>query len=293
MATATQRLVERWNGFWFAEGSPRNLAIFRILFAGVLLVELRTSHARNLCSAGGSFRLPYTELIPPLPPALYDGFHQAQVPLLILLALGVAPRLACVGLLGLQSTLFFCDQLNFRNHPYFFMLVLLLLALSPCGEALSLRSWYRRRGGLARAPLGAQRLIQVQVSLVYFYAAIHKLNADYLTGHVLSFYFGRDLLRGFSQRVLEALFAPGTLDRMQAFVDSPENLAPLAWASVATEFFLCFALWSRRTRPLAILVGCGFHLQIAFLMDIPEFSVAMIASYLLFVAPIGSGGRPT
>jgi len=43
-------------------------------------------------------------------------------------------------------------------------------------------------------PLTFQRLIQVQVCIVYLYAAFHKLNMGYLSGLVLNYIPGRFLL---------------------------------------------------------------------------------------------------
>jgi hypothetical protein len=44
-------------------------------------------------------------------------------------------------------------------------------------------------------------------------------------------------------------------------------------------------LWFPKTRPAAFLVGIAFHLSIFLLMNIPQFSIAMIACYLLFLEP--------
>ena len=59
----------------------------------------------------------------------------------------------------------------------------------------------------------------------------------------------------------------------------------LAFVTVFLEFSLPLALWFRRTRPFAILVETGFHLQIALFMEIRVFSYAVIGSYLLFLEP--------
>lgn len=278
-----RQLTRAWNGFWFAEASPVALAVFRIAFSLLLASELSNSYERNWCAPGGTFRLPYTSWLGPLPDPLYGAAHWIQLPLIALLGLGLAVRPACALLLAVQGAVFFCDQLNYRNHPYFFMLVLLLLMVSPCDEALSLRGLRRRLP--ARAPLAAQRLLQVQVSIVYFFAALFKCNRDFLAGIVLSGYFARNLLEGFSGRVLGSLFSSASLEAALRWLEDPSHLVAVSWATVATEFALSVGLWWRRTRPLAMVVGLGFHLQIALLMSIWEFSAAMIASYVLFLEP--------
>ncbi len=123
-------------------------------------------------------------------------------------------------------------------------------------------------------PLTWQRLIQVQLSIVYFYAAFHKLSPAFLRGEVLSFHVGQQLASEEKR-----------LTQLQEFVAVPENLVVLAFLSVVIEFLVPVFLWSRKTRPAAILVGTLFHVGIAFTMNIHVFSYSIIASYLLFLDP--------
>lgn len=273
-ARAASTLAARWNGFWFAAASPLPLALFRLLFAVCLAREVETTFVRSVFAMPGGFHLPYADWIPLLSPAAYRAIHHAELGLVALLAVGLFTRTACALLLVAQSWVFFADQLNFRNHPYFFLLLLAVLAVSPAGRALSVDAWLRRprlpwRVLLpAPAPVAAQRLIQVQVSLVYLWAAAAKLDPAYLEGHVLRHLIGRWL----------------------AANDLPVPAADAGWialaaATIAVEVFLAVALWSRRLRPAAIAVGIAFHLSIAVTLGIWAFSLATIASYLLFLDP--------
>ena len=72
---------------------------------------------------------------------------------------------------------------------------------------------------------------------------------------------------------------------IQGFLDRPGPFVVLGPAVVVIELALAGMLWFRRTRGVAIVVGTGFHLSIAFIMNIHVFSYAMIASYLLFLEP--------
>ncbi len=261
------RLAGTWNGFWSAEGPVAGLGLFRILFACCLLAEIPTSRARSVNAIDdGGFHLPYLDWIPAVPAAIYQLLHDLQLPLILLLALGLAARSSAAALLAIQGYLFLADQLNFRNHSYLFLLLLLLLWLSPAADTLSLRGLARARlagvGWLGenlavRRPLTFQRLIQLQVCLVYFLAGLHKLHPAYLRGDVLG-----------------------------DFLDYPPAvLAGLAGLSAALQLWLPFGLWMRKTRPLSMLLGIGFHLAVAWTLSIHVFSFAMIASYLLFLEP--------
>lgn len=283
-------VAARWDAFWYAEARPTALGLFRILFAYCLFREVATTRGRSVFAiAGGGYHLPYVDFVRPVPEWAYGALHDLQYVFIVLLGLGLLTRLSCGALLALQSYVFFADQLNFRNHPYFFLLVLLLLALSPAGEALALgplvRAW---RKGRPRAvallgpvrPLTMQRLIQVQLCLVYVFAGLHKLRPAYLDGSVLHRILleyvpirtsGRFLAEWITREDLIALFQTGWI------------FTWLAWMTVILELLLPLALWFRRTRWPAALVGTAFHLSIAFLMDIHVFSYAVIASYLLFL----------
>jgi len=203
-------------------------------------------------------------------------------------------RFSCGMLILLQGYVFFADQMNFRNHPYFFLLVLLLLLLSPANDALSVKALFRmlreRKSTLdsllgSMRPLTWQRLIQVQLCIVYFYAAFHKLNHAFLRGEILSFHVGQQLALEEKRLTLGRFLPEEWLTQLQEFVAVPENLVILAFLSVMIEFLVPFLLWIRKTRPAAMVVGTLFHLGIAFTMNIHVFSYSIIASYLLFLDP--------
>ena len=260
-----------WERFWFARGSAASLGLFRILFAGCLWVEVRTTFARSGFALEGGFHLPYLDWMPLVSPERYALLHEWQYPFIVLLGVGLMSRVACPVLLFLQGWIFFADRLNFRNHPYFFLLLLLLLCFSPCDEAFSLKSWLRRRfagrdGRDLEHPLTAQRLIQFQVSLVYLYSALAKLNASYFSGDVLQHHVG-------------------TWVRSLGLTIDPWFWRVSAGPTIALEAFLGLALWWRRSRPWALALGIPFHLLIGIGMDIKVFSAAVIASYLLFLEP--------
>ena len=280
-----------WNRFWHASVSPSSLALFRVLFAYCLWREIRTTRARGVDAiADGLFSLPYVDWIPQFSADAYHLIHDLQYPIILAIGIGLFTRLSCGLLFVLQGWVFFADQLSFRNHPYFFLLVLLVLALSPAGEAFSLTAcWraFRARVPLAERifgepqPATSQRLIQLQVCLVYFLAGLQKLHPTYLSGQVLwdkvAFELGRDRSGAFFEAWAPAL---------------PETIAGWPWpwqamalATVALELGLPIGLWFARTRRPCIVLGLGFHASIAFIMDIDVFSYAMMATYLLFLKP--------
>ena len=287
-------MVRTWEAFWVSEGSTFSLGLFRILFALLLYREMTTTLSRSLFAVEGGFHLPYLSFIQPLTLETYLWLHDLQYPFILLLGLGIWMRFSCGTLLLLQGYVFFADQLNFRNHPYFFLLVLFLLLFSPADDALSVKALFRmlkERRPVLESLLGStrrltfQRLIQVQVCFIYLYAALHKLNPGFLRGEILSFYLGQQLESAQTGRILGRFLQEESFLQLQDFVAHPPNLIVLVVLSVTIELLLPVFLWIPKARPAAILVGTLFHLGIAFSMDIHVFSYAIIASYLLFLDP--------
>jgi len=240
--------------FCFGEGPALGWVAFRLLFAGALLLELPTSQLKNLHAISSElFHLPYVSWLPPITPAIYDWLHWLQYPLILLLGFGLWTRASALLLLAMQSWIFFSDALDYRNHPYFFLLLLAAIALQPAAPALMGRSW--SEWAAQRVPWCWPRLIQLQLSLCYLFAALHKLHPGYLSGEVLA-----DL-------------RPGT----PAFA---------AWCVVALELGLAVTLWIPRLRLRAVVIGVLFHLLLALLLGVHTFSLAIIAIYALFATEI-------
>jgi len=289
-----RKFSNSWEGFWYSKGGTFNLALFRILFAICLFFEVGLTLPEGVFAIEGSFHLPYLGFVRLVTGETYALIHLLQVPFVLLLGLGLFSRFSCSALLVLQGYVFFADQLNFRNHPYFFLLVLFLLLFSPADDALSLKSIYRalkHHQPIIASLLGSQqtltfqRLIQVQVCIVYLYAAFHKLNMGYLSGAVLDYYLFDIFRTGRPGIILTALFPDPFLSSLSDFVLGAQTLMMLSVLTVVFELGLPLALWFRKTRPIAIILGIGFHLGIFIGMDVLNFSLVMTATYLLFLDP--------
>ena len=294
LESPTHKLGAAWETFWYSKGCTFSLGLFRILFAICLVLEIGTTVWFSVYAIEGGFHLPYVWFIQPVTAKTYGWMLNLQFPFILLLALGLFTRFSCGALLFLQGYIFFADHMNFRSHPYFFLLVLFLLLFSPADDALSLKSILRalknRRPVIAsllgsQQPLTFQRLIQVQVCIVYLYAAFHKLNTEYLSGVVLGDYLREELLWGSAGGILEAVLPASLLFSLLDFLYSGQTLKTLSVLSMILEFGLPLTLWFRKTRPFALLVGIGFHIGLYLAMDVLSFSLAMIATYLFFLDP--------
>ncbi|HJZ45548.1 MAG TPA: HTTM domain-containing protein [Roseiflexaceae bacterium] len=214
--------------------------------------------------------MPYVAWYPRLPLAALPVFIGLWLAAALGFALGLRARL-CGAILSLcmAYTLFF-DQQLYSNHLYLATLVVLLLTIADSGACCSLDA--RRSGSrhvILEWPL---LLLKIQISIVYFYAALLKINPQYLSGSTI------------------ASFWP--FNQLMTLSGSWSLVLPLiASVSILTEFFLAVALWIPRLRWFALAVGVGFHMMIIWtggshpgVPDIPFaiFAMVTVAPYALF-----------
>ena len=284
-----------WQRFWHPRGETFSLGVFRLFFAFCLLLEVPITQSLSAFAIEGGFHLPYSFIpswIHPVSAQTYHLIHIIQYPLIIMLGAGILMRTAVVGLIGLQGYILFSDALHFRNHPYFFLLVLVILLFSQADESFSIKSlWRGHKKGLPLlltliGPLRSlcfQRMIMVQVSIVYLFAGVHKLNPAFLTGTVLRGELGRTLPEWSAG--ITSVFGIQVSDFLQWIILSEFALVSASIGTVILEFTIPFTLWMPKTRIPSIAAGIVFHILIWLLMGIPTFSLAMVGTYILFLNP--------
>jgi antimicrobial peptide system SdpB family protein len=123
--------------------------------------------------------------------------------------------------------------------------------------------------------LTALAAIRVQVSIVYFHAAVGKLAvADWVNGTVLYYWLTdpRVGLANWSKAIVPVLETP--------FV------AVVTWSVIGLELFLFMALVMPKPAWKYLLrAGIAFHVTIALTMGLISFTTAMIAALILYLRP--------
>jgi hypothetical protein len=181
------------------------------------------------------------------------------------LVVGYRARLSAAALCALTVLMYVADQNLWANHQYFLGLVTLLLALTESDAALSVRP---RDGGAAGSPATITAwpvtLLKIQLSIVYFFTAVAKVNPVFLSGASLA-----------DHRTMVAALAP------------PVAFAGLAVATVVSEFTLSFALWVKPLRWGAIALGLVLHglapAILGYYAGLIIFSVLAVSLYPLFL----------
>lgn len=67
------------------------------------------------------------------------------------------------------------------------------------------------------------------------------------------------------------------------WLTNPVLNAVLAWLTILFELSFGILVWCRKTRLFILATGIFFHFVIAIMLNLPDFSVMMIVSYMIFL----------
>ena len=179
--------------------------------------------------------------------------------------LGLRTRWGGAALTAVLSSYLALDQQLYSNHLYLLLLWVLLLTIADSGAALGWDARAKEPRPIAAWPAF---LIKVQLSIMYGFTAIAKVNAEYLSGAVF-----RHVLNYFPLPVVWR---------------TPGVFSLLAAVTILVEGFLAVGLWVPRLRPAAFVMGVGLHTGILLTMsprrlDLMIFGAISLAPYLLFL----------
>jgi vitamin K-dependent gamma-carboxylase-like protein len=274
--------VEAWRLFWFPVQPAYTLGLVRIAF-GVLAIGWTISLLPDLYPLFGPHGL-----MPQQPGesyywgvfAIWNSDHALLIGWAVLLLSSVAltigwhSRLAALAVFVLIVSFQHRDPLVWNSGDGAVRIEALILALSPCGAALSLDQ-ARSAGTFWSAqqrPQWAVRLLQVQMSLIYLASALSKINGStWPQGTAVSYALRLPDL---------VLFAPPHWATNSALL-----MNAATWGTIAVELSLAFLVWNRRLRPWVLAAGVIMHTFIMISIAAGFFTLAMFVLYLAFIPP--------
>jgi HTTM domain len=275
-------MLAAWERFWFAPIPTSTIAVVRMAF-GLVMVGWTVSMAPDLLTFWAQ-----DGLVPQQPPEIGWGllgyFPSDAAVIGVFVALLVTSVCVLVGFLTRFScaVLFVCLLAFVRRDPFVLnsgdlvlVHVAFFLALSPAGAAISLDRFLFHRGKFwevpARAPWGL-RLMQIQVSMIYFFAVWAKVRGvTWNDGTAVSYALRLDQLERFPE--------PGFLSSQPIVV----NL--LTYGTLAVELSIAILVWNRRVRPYVLAAGVLLHLLIDWSLVVGFFTLSIYVLYLSFLSP--------
>lgn len=282
--SSQSQTLASWNRFWHTPEPASTLALVRIAL-GLLTVVWLTTLAPNLSSFFGS-----RGILPIIagPPGSWSmlflsgsqtvvgGLFAATLVGALLLTVGLWTRLAAF-------VVFICMTSFQRSNPdimnsgdNLLRILILFCALAPSGRALSLdRLRSTATDKFWEFPLyspWALRLIQIQISIGYWFAAINKMSGATWRNGTAVYY------------VLHYV----TIDRVHLPVQITDSLLAshiLSYGTLLVEFAIALLVWNRKLRPWVLATGVILHVSIDYCIQVGLFSWILLGSYLAFVPP--------
>lgn len=253
--------------------SIASLANFRILFGTMMFLSTLRCWQKGWIKTqyvDPSFHFSFMgfEWVKPLG---YIGMH------LIFAVIGISALLVAFGLFyRIAIVLFFLtftyveliDVTYYLNHYYFISLVSFLLIWMPAGNFFSIDSRINPACKISHVPRWMVGSIRLQLGIVYFFAGLAKLNADWLLEAL-------PMKIWLPTKSHLPLVGPLMYKEWMAYLFS--------WFGAVYDLFIVFFLLNSRTRNLAYLVVLIFHFATAlFFPAIGMFPYIMMASSLVY-----------
>jgi vitamin K-dependent gamma-carboxylase len=162
------------------------------------------------------------------------------------------------------------DVATYLNHYYLAALLVMLLSLSPAHRVWSVDAWLRRQAGPRTVAAGVLYLFRFQVGAVYVFAALAKLQPDWLIhAQPLRIWLGASVDLPVIGPILQLPFVP----------------LAMSWAGFLFDATIVGWLAWKRTRPFAYAAVIAFHLLTRALLPIGMFPAIMIVSAPVFFSP--------
>jgi uncharacterized membrane protein YphA (DoxX/SURF4 family) len=291
-AGTRSRWIERWNAYWFPATPLLHLAICRIVAVATQLFWFPPDLAEhvNLLEKNTEFIEPQlivriiSAIVPPgsfFTPSVITALYWITFGAGILALVGLFTR-AALFVFTIGTWIFVAHLFSYgdRHHTEaLFCIFLLLLALAPSGERLSIDALLRRRRreapdaeGLSEMAIWPLKVVHVLFAMTYFSAGMSKLlhsGARWLNGYTLRGHtFGDALERGHPLGIWLA--------------QQHELAVALSVFTILIELFFFVSLFVPRFAPLFILAALGFQIGLYASAGYDFFQHIVLLVLLLF-----------
>jgi uncharacterized membrane protein YphA (DoxX/SURF4 family) len=263
--------------------SMRSLALLRVLVGPIVLLHLEPFLTDSLDGHvyRDAFHESYAAWYPEVPNAVYVGLLWLAAVAAVAMSVGLFTRVATATTFAIVAYNLFLSTTHFHNNRAYLVIVLGVLAVSPCDRELSLDAWLRRRRGRPALALSAPGwplwLLRIESSAVYGASGLSKL--------VDPDWFGGTVSWQRVVRIRDHLEAAPLPDWAVTLLTDRSFHTAVAPAIVCTELFIAAGLWWRRTRYLAVWVAVAFHVWIEVWASVQIFSLLGIAVLLVWAVP--------
>ena len=246
------------------------LAVYRIFFGFLMFVSLLRFWLKGWIEELyiiPSYHFSYFgfEWVEPLGDSTYFLFLICAISSLCVF-LGLKYRLSIIIFFLSFTYIELMDKTTYLNHYYFVSILSFLLIFIPANASFSLDNLISKKS-YSTVPKWTVDSIKLLISIVYIYAAIAKINSDWIVDAMpLKIW----LSSNYDLPVIGVLFQQ---EWMHYF---------MSWAGLIYDLSIPFLLFYSRTRILGFVLVVIFHLLTKVLFPIGMFPYIMIFSALIF-----------
>ncbi len=258
----------------FRQVDNSSLIVFRILFGLLLFYHvmaylLSGTVYLNFIEPPFTFNYIGFDFLQPLPGNGMYYYLCLMGLAAIFIMLGAWYRIAMAVFAILWTILYLMQKSGYNNHYYLILLLCWLMVIVPANGNHSLDVKRKSIPITQVCPQWVIWIFSVQFSIVYFFAAISKLNNDWFSGKFLAIQFSRLSMHRVYGIIYNKIWFPQFIAYTGFFFDL--LIVPLL-------------LW-KKTRYVAFFISCLFHLFNLFSFKIGIFPFLSIALTLFFIEP--------
>jgi uncharacterized membrane protein YphA (DoxX/SURF4 family) len=242
-------IKDKLTGKLFQYTDNSTLIIFRIIFGFLLFyhcIHFIVSGKLYLNFVQPPFTFTYIGLEFLQPPGGYGMYiYFVVMALLALLVMaGYFYRFAITAFTFLWALVYFMQKSNYNNHYYLMLLLCLLMCFMPAHTYFSLDA--KRRPAIKKHTCfnWVYFLFMAQTGIIYFYAAISKLNTGWLSGEFISLQFAPLSTRYFTGQ----------------FYGNHYFQLLVVYGGFLIDLFIVPLLCWKKTRRFAFILFCCFNL---------------------------------
>ncbi len=279
-------MIKKFHNLLHRQTNPNSLAVFRISFGFIVALTVlewiiprangKTSLQIFFTDPGILFPYPFFEWITPTSLPMLNAIAWTCIVASLCLALGMLTRIAATIVFLTWTYLFLLDQSQYNNHYYLQSLIAFVLIFSPSSSVWSLDALIRNRNAkpdasLPLIPFAPIFALRAQLTFVYVFGAVVKLNSDWL--------IHAQPVKIFLQNSTAAKISPLANSDVVAYF--------IAYTGVLFDFLIAPLLLIPRTRILAVFLLLAFHgINHFFLFtDIGYYPLLGILASTIFLEP--------
>jgi vitamin K-dependent gamma-carboxylase len=247
------------------------MAFVRIYFGIIIITEAirYTSLMRIVAKYTRQdfyFKFHYFEWVQPIPAEWMQVVFIVYAISGLLISLGLFYRFAVLVASLCISYIFLVDAANYLNHFYLVIVFSFMMLFIPAHKGWSIYAWLNPKKASGTIPGWTFFFLRAELTIVYFYAAIAKMNVDWINGMPLHDWIGGKAASG----------------GLESFLSWPMAIYFFTYGGLLYDLIIAPLLLYKKTRAFAFCLTLSFHLTNYYLFNIGIFPWFMIGATTIF-----------